>query len=53
MFIICFFVFSCLLIAVVVSLIFIVLLRFLAGIMVWVMILMVIIVIGYGVFFIL
>ncbi|XP_056608537.1 choline transporter-like protein 2 isoform X2 [Triplophysa dalaica] len=39
----------CLLIAVVVSLIFIVLLRFLAGIMTWVMILMVIVVIGYGI----
>ncbi|KAI7803649.1 choline transporter-like protein 2 isoform X4 [Triplophysa rosa] len=39
----------CLLIAVVVSLIFIVLLRFLAGIMVWVMILMVIVVIAYGI----
>ncbi|KAA0706118.1 Choline transporter-like protein 2 [Triplophysa tibetana] len=39
----------CLLIAVVVSLIFIVLLRFLAGIMTWVMILMVIVVIAYGI----
>ncbi|ROL53008.1 Choline transporter-like protein 2 [Anabarilius grahami] len=39
----------CLLIAVVLSLIFIVLLRYLAGIMVWVMILMVIIVIAYGI----
>ncbi|XP_051572286.1 choline transporter-like protein 2 isoform X1 [Myxocyprinus asiaticus] len=39
----------CLLIAVVVSLIFIVLLRYLAGVMVWVMILMVIAVIAYGI----
>ncbi|XP_067238759.1 choline transporter-like protein 2 isoform X2 [Chanodichthys erythropterus] len=39
----------CLLIAVVLSLIFIVLLRYLAGIMVWVMILMVVIVIAYGI----
>ncbi|KAK7929561.1 hypothetical protein WMY93_005956 [Mugilogobius chulae] len=39
-----------LLIAMVVSLIFIVLLRFLAGIMVWVMIVLVILVIGYGIF---
>ncbi|XP_073721096.1 choline transporter-like protein 2 isoform X2 [Misgurnus anguillicaudatus] len=41
----------CLLIALVVSLIFIVLLRFLAGCMVWVMILMVVIVIGCGIGF--
>lgn len=40
--------FSGLVIAMVVSLIFIVLLRFLAGIMVWVMIILVILVIGYG-----
>lgn len=40
--------FSGLVIAMVVSLIFIVLLRFLAGIMVWVMIVLVILVIGYG-----
>lgn len=39
----------CLLIAVVLSLIFIVLLRFLAGVMVWVMILMVVAVIAYGI----
>ncbi|TRY97300.1 hypothetical protein DNTS_020591 [Danionella cerebrum] len=39
----------CLLIAVVISLIFIVLLRFLAGVMVWVMILLVIAVIAYGI----
>uniref|UniRef100_A0A8C4H1X7 Choline transporter-like protein n=1 Tax=Dicentrarchus labrax TaxID=13489 RepID=A0A8C4H1X7_DICLA len=39
-----------LVIAMVVSLIFIVLLRFLAGIMVWVMIVLVILVIGYGIF---
>ncbi|XP_029291484.1 choline transporter-like protein 2 isoform X2 [Cottoperca gobio] len=39
-----------LVIAMLVSLIFIVLLRFLAGIMVWVMIVLVIIVIGYGIF---
>uniref|UniRef100_A0A3B4B8P7 Choline transporter-like protein n=1 Tax=Periophthalmus magnuspinnatus TaxID=409849 RepID=A0A3B4B8P7_9GOBI len=39
-----------LVIAMVVSLIFIVLLRFLAGIMVWVMIILVILVIGYGIF---
>ncbi|XP_048043350.1 choline transporter-like protein 2 isoform X2 [Megalobrama amblycephala] len=39
----------CLLIAVVLSLIFIVLLRYLAGIMVWVMILLVVIVIAYGI----
>lgn len=39
---------SGLVIAMVVSLIFIVLLRFLAGIMVWVMIVLVILVIGYG-----
>ncbi|XP_046721930.1 choline transporter-like protein 2 isoform X1 [Silurus meridionalis] len=39
-----------LVIATVLSLIFIVLLRFLAGIMVWVMIVMVILVIGYGIF---
>jgi len=37
-----------LVIAMVASLIFIVLLRFLAGIMVWVMIVMVILVLGYG-----
>uniref|UniRef100_A0A8C4H1K2 Choline transporter-like protein n=1 Tax=Dicentrarchus labrax TaxID=13489 RepID=A0A8C4H1K2_DICLA len=41
---------SGLVIAMVVSLIFIVLLRFLAGIMVWVMIVLVILVIGYGIF---
>uniref|UniRef100_A0A8C1R0W0 Choline transporter-like protein n=1 Tax=Cyprinus carpio TaxID=7962 RepID=A0A8C1R0W0_CYPCA len=40
---------SCLLIAVVLSLIFIVLLRYLAGIMVWVMIVMVIAVVAYGI----
>uniref|UniRef100_A0A8C6L605 Choline transporter-like protein n=1 Tax=Nothobranchius furzeri TaxID=105023 RepID=A0A8C6L605_NOTFU len=39
-----------LLIAMAVSLIFIVLLRFLAGIMVWIMIVLVILVIGYGIF---
>ncbi|XP_004538950.1 choline transporter-like protein 2 isoform X2 [Maylandia zebra] len=39
-----------LVIAMVVSLIFIVLLRFLAGIMVWIMIILVILVIGYGIF---
>ncbi|XP_029914512.1 choline transporter-like protein 2 isoform X2 [Myripristis murdjan] len=39
-----------LVIAMVVSLIFIVLLRFLAGIMIWVMIILVILVIGYGIF---
>ncbi|XP_053189399.1 choline transporter-like protein 2 isoform X1 [Scomber japonicus] len=39
-----------LVIAMVVSLIFIVLLRFLAGIMIWVMIFLVIVVIGYGIF---
>ncbi|XP_039518664.1 choline transporter-like protein 2 isoform X2 [Pimephales promelas] len=39
----------CLLIAVVLSLIFIVLLRYLAGIMVWVMIIMVVAVIAYGI----
>ncbi|KAG7486524.1 hypothetical protein JOB18_032881 [Solea senegalensis] len=39
-----------LVIAMVVSLIFIVLLRFLAGIMVWIMIVLVILVIGYGIF---
>lgn len=39
---------SGLVIAMVVSLIFIVLLRFLAGIMIWVMIFLVIVVIGYG-----
>ena len=39
---------SGLVIAMLVSLIFIVLLRFLAGIMVWVMIVLVILVIGYG-----
>ncbi|XP_036385684.1 choline transporter-like protein 2 isoform X1 [Megalops cyprinoides] len=39
-----------LLIAMIVSLIFIVLLRYLAGIMVWVMIILVILVIGYGIF---
>uniref|UniRef100_H3AA30 Choline transporter-like protein n=1 Tax=Latimeria chalumnae TaxID=7897 RepID=H3AA30_LATCH len=39
-----------LVIAMVVSLIFIVLLRFLAGIMVWVMIVLVIVVLGYGIF---
>ncbi|XP_068176829.1 choline transporter-like protein 2 isoform X2 [Antennarius striatus] len=39
-----------LVIAMAVSLVFIVLLRFLAGIMVWVMIVLVIIVIGYGIF---
>ncbi|XP_072549026.1 choline transporter-like protein 2 isoform X2 [Salminus brasiliensis] len=39
-----------LVIATVLSLIFIVLLRFLAGVMVWVMIIMVILVIGYGIF---
>ncbi|KAG9338747.1 hypothetical protein JZ751_025183 [Albula glossodonta] len=39
-----------LLIAMIVSLIFIVLLRYLAGIMVWVMIVLVILVIGYGIF---
>lgn len=37
-----------LVIAMVMSLLFIVLLRFLAGIMVWVMIIMVILVLGYG-----
>lgn len=37
-----------LVIAMVISLIFIVLLRFLAGVMVWVMIVLVILVIGYG-----
>ena len=37
-----------LVIAMVVSLIFIVLLRYLAGVMVWVMIVLVILVIGYG-----
>lgn len=40
--------FSGLVIAMVVSLIFIVLLRFLAGIMIWVMIILVILVIAYG-----
>ncbi|KAJ7428412.1 hypothetical protein BTVI_00688 [Pitangus sulphuratus] len=39
-----------LVIAMVASLVFIVLLRFLAGIMVWVMIVMVILVLGYGIF---
>ncbi|XP_048101785.1 choline transporter-like protein 2 isoform X2 [Alosa alosa] len=39
-----------LVLAMVISLIFIVLLRFLAGIMVWVMIVLVILVIGYGIF---
>ncbi|XP_076001400.1 choline transporter-like protein 2 isoform X1 [Genypterus blacodes] len=39
-----------LVIAMIISLIFIVLLRFLAGIMVWVMIVLVILVIGYGIF---
>uniref|UniRef100_A0A8C7VJK4 Choline transporter-like protein 2 n=1 Tax=Oncorhynchus mykiss TaxID=8022 RepID=A0A8C7VJK4_ONCMY len=39
-----------LVIAMVVSLIFIILLRYLAGIMIWVMIVMVILVIGYGIF---
>uniref|UniRef100_A0A674CN60 Choline transporter-like protein n=1 Tax=Salmo trutta TaxID=8032 RepID=A0A674CN60_SALTR len=39
-----------LVIAMVVSLIFIVLLRYLAGIMIWIMIVMVILVIGYGIF---
>ncbi|XP_053713247.1 choline transporter-like protein 2 isoform X2 [Synchiropus splendidus] len=39
-----------LVIAMVVSLIFIVLLRFLAGVMVWVMIVLVILVVGYGIF---
>lgn len=39
-----------LVIATILSLIFIILLRFLAGIMVWVMIVMVILVIGYGIF---
>ncbi|KAL1005807.1 hypothetical protein UPYG_G00064220 [Umbra pygmaea] len=39
-----------LVIAMVVSLIFIILLRYLAGIMVWVMIILVILVIGYGIF---
>uniref|UniRef100_A0A3P8TKV5 Choline transporter-like protein 2 n=1 Tax=Amphiprion percula TaxID=161767 RepID=A0A3P8TKV5_AMPPE len=39
-----------LVIAMIVSLIFIVLLRFLAGVMVWVMIVLVILVIGYGIF---
>uniref|UniRef100_A0A4W5RYV1 Choline transporter-like protein n=1 Tax=Hucho hucho TaxID=62062 RepID=A0A4W5RYV1_9TELE len=39
-----------LVIAMLISLLFIVLLRFLAGIMVWVMIVMVILVIGYGIF---
>ncbi|XP_056315460.1 choline transporter-like protein 2 isoform X1 [Danio aesculapii] len=39
-----------LVIAMLISLIFILLLRFLAGVMVWVMIIMVIIVIGYGIF---
>jgi hypothetical protein len=42
---------SGLVIAMVVSLIFIVLLRYLAGIMIWVMIVMVILVIGYGIIF--
>lgn len=37
-----------LVIAMVASLIFVILLRFLAGIMVWVMIVMVILVLGYG-----
>ncbi|KPP68280.1 choline transporter-like protein 2-like [Scleropages formosus] len=41
---------SGLVIAMVISLIFIILLRFLAGIMVWVMIILVILVIGYGIF---
>lgn len=36
--------------AMIISLIFIVLLRFLAGVMVWVMIVMVILLIGYGTF---
>uniref|UniRef100_A0A8C7PW04 Choline transporter-like protein n=1 Tax=Oncorhynchus mykiss TaxID=8022 RepID=A0A8C7PW04_ONCMY len=40
-----------LVIAMVVSLIFIILLRYLAGIMIWVMIVMVILVIGYGIIF--
>uniref|UniRef100_A0A8C1MPK8 Choline transporter-like protein n=1 Tax=Cyprinus carpio TaxID=7962 RepID=A0A8C1MPK8_CYPCA len=44
-----YFIFYCLLIAVVLSLIFIVLLRYLAGIMVWVMIVMVIAVVAYGI----
>uniref|UniRef100_A0A3Q1JAE1 Choline transporter-like protein 2 n=1 Tax=Anabas testudineus TaxID=64144 RepID=A0A3Q1JAE1_ANATE len=39
-----------LVIAMIVSLIFIVLLRFLAGVMVWIMIVLVILVIGYGIF---
>uniref|UniRef100_A0A8C2Q112 Choline transporter-like protein n=1 Tax=Cyprinus carpio TaxID=7962 RepID=A0A8C2Q112_CYPCA len=39
-----------LVIAMLVSLIFVLLLRFLAGVMVWVMILMVVLVIGYGIF---
>lgn len=39
---------SGLVIAMVVSLIFIILLRFLAGVMIWIMIFMVILVIGYG-----
>uniref|UniRef100_H3BZU4 Choline transporter-like protein n=1 Tax=Tetraodon nigroviridis TaxID=99883 RepID=H3BZU4_TETNG len=39
-----------LVIAMIISLIFIVLLRFLAGVMVWVMIVLVILVIGYGIF---
>lgn len=39
---------SGLVIAMLVSLIFIVLLRFLAGVMVWIMIILVILVIGYG-----
>lgn len=39
---------SGLVIAMLVSLLFIVLLRFLAGVMVWVMIVLVILVIGYG-----
>ncbi|XP_040891790.1 choline transporter-like protein 2 isoform X2 [Toxotes jaculatrix] len=39
-----------LVIAMIVSLVFIVLLRFLAGVMVWVMIVLVILVIGYGIF---
>uniref|UniRef100_A0A4W6F7D3 Choline transporter-like protein n=1 Tax=Lates calcarifer TaxID=8187 RepID=A0A4W6F7D3_LATCA len=41
---------NALVIAMIVSLIFIVLLRFLAGVMVWVMIVLVILVIGYGIF---
>uniref|UniRef100_A0AAY4DSR4 Choline transporter-like protein n=1 Tax=Denticeps clupeoides TaxID=299321 RepID=A0AAY4DSR4_9TELE len=39
----------CLVLATIISLIFIVLLRFLAGIMVWVMIVLVILVVGYGI----